>query len=70
VSELGAELISGNLRRPRRYSRGLVRMFCLSAQVATVFCPESKRFYQRKRAEQKQNHQRPLPGAASTCSGP
>lgn len=42
---------SGNRRRPRRYSRRLLRMFCLSAQVAAVHCPQSKTFYQRKRAE-------------------
>lgn len=45
--------VSGNLRRPRRYSRRPLRMFYLSAQVATVCCPESKRYYQRKRAEGK-----------------
>lgn len=49
--------ISGNLRRPRRYSRRLLRMFYLSAQVAATHCPESKRFYQRKRAEGKSHKQ-------------
>ncbi len=49
--------VSGNLRRPRRYSRRLLRMFYLSAQVATVCCPESKRYYQRKRAEGKSHKQ-------------
>ncbi|MEE1829342.1 IS110 family transposase [Streptomyces sp. SP17KL33] len=49
--------ISGNLRRPRRYSRRLLRMFYLSAQVATVHCPQSKAFYQRKRAEGKSHKQ-------------
>lgn len=49
--------ISGNLRRPRRYSRRLLRMFYLSAQVASMHCPESKRFYQRKRAEGKSHKQ-------------
>lgn len=49
--------VSGNLRRPRRYSRRLLRMFYLSAQVASVHCPESKRFYQRKRAEGKSHKQ-------------
>ncbi|MFE1251295.1 transposase [Streptomyces sp. NPDC058735] len=43
--------IGGNLRRPRRYSRRLLRMFYLSAPVATVHCPFSKAFDQRKRAE-------------------
>ncbi|MFD9795829.1 IS110 family transposase [Streptomyces sp. NPDC059070] len=49
--------VSGNLRRPRRYSRRLLRMFYLSAQVASVHCPESKRFYHRKRAEGKSHKQ-------------
>ncbi|MDQ0956041.1 transposase [Streptomyces phaeochromogenes] len=42
---------------PRRYSRRLLRMFYLSAQVAAVCCLESKRFYQRKRAEGKSHKQ-------------
>ncbi|WP_438305723.1 IS110 family transposase [Streptomyces sp. HUAS TT11] len=49
--------VSGNLRRPYRYSRRLLRMFYLSAQVAALHCPESKRFYQRKRAEGKNHKQ-------------
>jgi transposase len=49
--------VSGNLRRPRRYSRRLLRMFYLSAQTATVHCPQSKAFYQRKRAEGKSHKQ-------------
>ncbi|MBP0452977.1 IS110 family transposase [Kitasatospora sp. RG8] len=49
--------VSGNLKRPRRYSRRLLRMFYLSAQVAAVHCPESRRFYQRKRAEGKSHKQ-------------
>jgi transposase len=49
--------VSGNLRRPRRYSRRLLRMFYLSAQTATFSCPESKVFYQRKRAEGKSHKQ-------------
>lgn len=49
--------ISGNLRRPRRYSRRLLRMFYLSAQTAAVHCPQSKTFYQRKRAEGKSHKQ-------------
>ncbi|MEU9413136.1 transposase [Streptomyces sp. NPDC048281] len=48
---------SGNLRRPRRSSRRLLRMFYLSAQVAAACCPESKRFYQRKHAEGKSHKQ-------------
>lgn len=49
--------VSGNLRRPRRYSRRLLRMFYLSSQVAAYSCPESKAFYQRKRAEGKSHKQ-------------
>ncbi|MER6121933.1 IS110 family transposase [Streptomyces sp. NPDC001795] len=49
--------VSGNLRRPRRYSRRLLRMFYLSAQVAATHCPESKAFYQRKRDEGKTHKQ-------------
>jgi len=49
--------VSGNLRRPRRYSQRLLRMFYLSAQTAAVHCPESQRFYQRKRAEGKNHRQ-------------
>ncbi|MEE1943077.1 IS110 family transposase [Streptomyces sp. TRM 70361] len=49
--------ISGNLRRPRRYHRRLLRVFYLSAQVAARCCPTSKAFYQRKRAEGKTHRQ-------------
>ncbi|MET7354769.1 IS110 family transposase [Streptomyces mirabilis] len=49
--------VSGNLRRPSRYSRRLLRMFYLSAQVAALHCPQSKTFYQRKRAEGKSHKQ-------------
>ncbi|WP_329493003.1 IS110 family transposase [Kitasatospora herbaricolor] len=49
--------VSGNLQRPRRYSRRLLRMFYLSAQVAAIHCPESSRFYQRKRSEGKSHKQ-------------
>ncbi|MFI1582811.1 IS110 family transposase [Embleya sp. NPDC020630] len=49
--------VSGNLRRPRRYSRRLLRMFYLSAQVASTCCPVSRAFYQRKRAEGKKHQQ-------------
>ncbi|MGW6413524.1 IS110 family transposase, partial [Streptomyces vinaceus] len=49
--------VSGNLRRPRRYSRRLLRMCYMSAQVAARFCPESKTFYSRRRAEGKSHKQ-------------
>lgn len=47
--------ISGNLHRPRRYNRRLLRVFYLAAQVARIRCPASKTFYLRKRDEGK-NH--------------
>lgn len=31
--------ISGNMRRPHRYHRRLLRVFYLSAQIAARFCP-------------------------------
>ncbi|MGP4005746.1 IS110 family transposase [Streptomyces sp. 4N124] len=49
--------ISGNMRRPRRYCRRLMRVFYLSAQVAAQHCPASMAFYQRKRAEKKTHKQ-------------
>lgn len=49
--------INGNLHRPRRYSRRLLRVFYLSAQVSIRSCPESKRYYERKRAEGKRHVQ-------------
>ncbi|MCW2874283.1 MAG: family transposase [Streptomyces oryziradicis] len=45
--------ISGNLHRPRRYNRRLLRVFYLSAQIAARYCPVSKKFYDRKRGEGK-----------------
>lgn len=45
--------ISGNLHRPKRYSRGLQRVFCTSALISIRYCDESRRFYDRKRAEGK-----------------
>lgn len=49
--------ISGNLRRPRRYDRRLLRVAYLSAQLSVRSCPESKVFYDRKRAEGKRHTQ-------------
>ncbi|MFJ9026419.1 IS110 family transposase [Streptomyces sp. NPDC102259] len=49
--------ISGNMRRPHRYHRRLLRVFYLSAQVAARFCPTSRAFYERKRAEGKSHKQ-------------
>ncbi|MDH2391635.1 IS110 family transposase [Streptomyces sp. HNM0663] len=49
--------ISGNLHRPRRYHRGLNRVFYTSALISIQCCPESRRFYDRKRAEGKRHTQ-------------
>lgn len=49
--------IRGNLHRPRRYHRGLNRVFYYSAQISIACCPESRRFYDRKRAEGKHHIQ-------------
>lgn len=49
--------ISGNLHRPRRYSRRLLRVFYLSAQVSIRSCPASKSYYDRKRSEGKRHVQ-------------
>lgn len=49
--------VSGNMRRPRRYSRRLMRVFYLSAQIAARHCPVSVAFYQRKRSEKKTHKQ-------------
>jgi Transposase IS116/IS110/IS902 family len=49
--------ISGNLHRPRRCNRRLLRVFYLSAQVAARRRPISKQFYERKRAEGKGHKQ-------------
>ncbi|MFJ8552992.1 IS110 family transposase [Streptomyces sp. NPDC093676] len=49
--------ISGNLHRPRRYSRRLQRVFYTSALISIRCCDESRRFYDRKRAEGKRHTQ-------------
>ena len=49
--------ISGNLRRPRRYDRRLLRVFYLSAQLSLRSCVASQRYYARKRAEGKRHTQ-------------
>ena len=48
---------SGNLRRPQRYHRRLQRVFYTSALVSSWSDPNSKRFYDRKRAEGKSHIQ-------------
>ena len=49
--------ISGNLHRPKRYSRRLQRVFHTSALISIRCCDESRRFYDRKRAEGKRHVQ-------------
>ncbi|MDH6108174.1 transposase [Kitasatospora sp. MAP12-15] len=49
--------ISGNLHRPRRYHRGLLRVFYLSAMASLRSCPASRTYYDRKRAEGKGHKQ-------------
>ncbi|MGW1171939.1 hypothetical protein [Streptomyces sp. NPDC002550] len=43
--------ISGNLLRPRRYSRRFQRVFCTSALFSIRRRDDPRRFYDRKRAE-------------------
>ncbi|MEV6393165.1 IS110 family transposase [Nocardia xishanensis] len=49
--------IRGNLHRPKRYHRRLNRVFYYSAMVSISCCPESRQFYDRKRAEGKKHTQ-------------
>lgn len=49
--------VSGNLHRPKRYHRGLKRVFYTSALISIRNCAESRRFYDRKRAEGKRHTQ-------------
>lgn len=49
--------ITGNLKRPRRYDRRLLRSCYLSAQVAVRTDPTSRTYYDRKRAEGKTHTQ-------------
>jgi transposase len=47
--------IRGNLQRPRYYHRGLNRVFYTSALISITCCPDSRRYYDRKRAEGKKH---------------
>ncbi len=49
--------VSGNLHRPTRYNRRLQRVFYTSALISIRCCEESRRFYDRKRAEGKRHSQ-------------
>lgn len=49
--------IHGNLRRPRRFNRALLRVFYLSSMVSIRSSPASRIFYDRKRVEGKTHKQ-------------
>jgi len=49
--------VSGNLHRPRRFNRRLLRASCLAAQLSIRHDPASKHHYDRKRAEGKRHTQ-------------
>ncbi|CAL9339102.1 IS110 family transposase IS900 [Streptomyces sp. enrichment culture] len=49
--------VSGNMRRPHRYHRGLLRAFYLSSMASIRSCPVSRAYYQRKRDEGKGHKQ-------------
>lgn len=49
--------VSGNLHRSQRYHRRLQRVFSTSALVSIQFDPDSRKFYDRKRAEGKRHVQ-------------
>jgi transposase len=49
--------ITGNLKRPRRYDRRLLRVFYLAANNSVKTCPESRNYYDRKRSEGKRHSQ-------------
>lgn len=49
--------VRGNLHRPRRYDRRLLRACYLSAMVSIGSCAESRVYYDRKRAEGKRHTQ-------------
>ena len=49
--------VSGNIHRPRRYDRRLLRTAYLSAQLSIRSCAESRIYYDRKRAEGKRHTQ-------------
>ncbi|RMI33353.1 IS110 family RNA-guided transposase [Nocardia stercoris] len=49
--------VSGNLKRPRRYDRRLLRACYLAAQIAAINDTASRTYYQRKRSEGKTHTQ-------------
>lgn len=48
---------NGDLHRPRHYHRGLRRTFYMSALTSVRYDPNSRTFYDRKRAEGKRHTQ-------------
>ncbi|GAA3784139.1 hypothetical protein GCM10022206_24330 [Streptomyces chiangmaiensis] len=64
--------VSGNLHRPKRYHRRLQRVFYQSAMVSIRCDPNSRRFYDRKRAGANTTSRPSSPshGGASTSCGP
>ncbi|WP_406120561.1 IS110 family transposase [Streptomyces canus] len=48
---------AANLRRPQRYNRRLQRVFYTSALFSIRYCEDSRRFYDRKRAQGKRHTQ-------------
>lgn len=49
--------VSGNHHRPHRYDRRLLRASFLAAQTAARYCPDSRAYYEKKRAEGKNHKQ-------------
>jgi transposase len=49
--------ISGNLKRPRRYDRRLLRVLYLAANNSIETSPESRNYHERKRSEGKRHSQ-------------
>ncbi|MFD5006323.1 hypothetical protein ACFWMV_25885 [Streptomyces mutabilis] len=58
------------MRRPHRYHHRLLRVLCLSAQIAARFFLTSKSFYDRKRAEGKSHEQAILAPRSATPRHP
>lgn len=49
--------VTGNLHRPRRFNRTLLRVFYLSSLASLPACPASRAYYDRERAEGKTHTQ-------------
>lgn len=47
--------ITGNLKRPRRYDRPLLRVFYLAANNSIKTSPESRNYHDRKRSQGKRH---------------